>query len=164
MMKSTLEKAFNDHLNEEIFSFYLYLSMSAYLETQNMKGMARWMRAQADEERGHAMKFFDFLNDRGGRVTLGALRQPQTEWPSPLAVFEDALGHEQHITSRINALVDLAREENDHAAFAFLQWFVNEQVEEEAALQPIIRQMEDTQASKGALYYLDRQLGKRGGE
>lgn len=164
MISPTLEKALNDHLNEEMFSFYLYLSMSAYLETQNMKGMAHWMRTQAEEEYGHARKFYEFLNDRGGRVILGALSQPQAEWASPLAAFEAALAHERHITQRIGALVDAARAENDHATFAFLQWFVNEQVEEEATLEPIIKQMQDTQASKGALYYLDRQLGKRGKE
>ncbi|MEP0775070.1 MAG: ferritin [Acidobacteriota bacterium] len=164
MISPTLEKALNDHLNEEMFSFYLYLSMSAYLETQNMKGMAHWMRTQAEEEYGHARKFYEFLNDRGGRVILGALSQPQAEWASPLAAFEAALAHERHITQRIGALVDAARTENDHATFAFLQWFVNEQVEEEATLEPIIKQMQDTQASKGALYYLDRQLGKRGKE
>lgn len=164
MISTTLEKALNDHLNEEMFSFYLYLSMSAYLETQNMKGMAQWMRLQAEEEYGHARKFYEFLNDRGGRVILGALPQPQAEWASPLAAFEAALAHERHITQRIGALVDAARAENDHATFAFLQWFVNEQVEEEATLEPIIRQMQDTQTSKGALYYLDRQLGKRGKE
>lgn len=164
MISPTLEKALNDHLNEEMFSFYLYLSMSAYLETQNMKGMAHWMATQAEEEYGHAKKFYEFLNDRGGRVILGALPQPQAEWASPLAAFEAALAHERHITQRIGALVDAARAENDHATFAFLQWFVNEQVEEEATLEPIIKQMQDTQASKGALYYLDRQLGKRGKE
>lgn len=164
MISPTLEKALNDHLNEEMFSFYLYLSMSAYLETQNMKGMAHWMRTQAEEEYGHARKFYEFLNDRGGRVILSALPQPQAEWASPLAAFEAALAHERHITQRIGALVDAARAENDHATFAFLQWFVNEQVEEEATLEPIIKQMQDTEASKGALYYLDRQLGKRGKE
>ncbi len=164
MISTTLEKALNDHLNEEMFSFYLYLSMSAYLETQNMKGMAQWMRTQAEEEYGHAKKFYEFIHDRGGRVILGALPQPEAEWASPLAAFEAALAHERHITQRIGALVDAARAENDHATFAFLQWFVNEQVEEEATLEPIIRQMQDTQTSKGALYYLDRQLGKRGKE
>lgn len=164
MISKTLEKALNDHMNEEMFSFYLYLSMSAYLEKQNMKGMAAWMRLQAEEEYSHAMKFFGYLNDRGAGVSLGAMKKPQAEWAGPIAVFEAALAHERHITKRIGALVDTARAENDHATEIFLHWFVTEQVEEEATLEPIIAQMQDTQASKGALYYLDRQLGKRGKE
>lgn len=164
MISPTLEKALNEHLNREVYSFYLYLSMSAYLETQNMRGMAAWMRMQAEEEYGHAIKFFGYINDRNGTVKLQAIDQPPAEWAGPIAVFEDALAHERHITERVGALIDLARAENDHATDTFLRWFVTEQVEEEAALEPIIRQMHDTQASKGALYYLDRQLGKRGKE
>jgi ferritin len=164
MISTSMEKALNDHLNEEMFSFYLYLSMSAYLEQQNMKGMAAWMRLQAEEEYGHAMRFFTHLVDRGGVVSLEAIAKPEQTWASPLAAFEAALAHERHITQRIGALLDQARAENDHATEVFLHWFVNEQVEEEATLEPIIAQMRDTQTSKGALYYLDRQLGKRGKE
>lgn len=164
MLSKTLQDALNDQLNEELYSSHLYLAMSAYLETQNYKGMAHWMRVQAEEERGHALKFFAFINDRGGVVRLDALRQPQREWDNPLAAFEAALAHERHISQRINSLLDAARAENDHASEVFLHWFVNEQVEEEATLEPIIKQMQDTQTSKGALYYLDRQLGKRSEE
>jgi ferritin len=164
MISKTMTKALNDQMNEELYSFYLYLAMAAYLETQNLKGMAAWMRVQAQEELGHAMRFFDHLADRGGAPVLAAMKKPESEWSGPIAVFEASAGHERHISQCIHTLVDKARGEKDHASEEFLRWFVKEQVEEEATVDPIVRRLQDTQGSVGALYYMDHQLGKRGKE
>ncbi|UCE58714.1 MAG: ferritin, partial [Phycisphaerales bacterium] len=137
MLNSRIESAFNEQLNAELFASYLYLSMAAYFESQNLKGMASWMRMQSIEEHFHAMKFFDFLNECGDRVRLTKITGPQKEWESPLAVFEEACEHESKVTGLIHNLVDLSLAEKDHAANAFLQWFVTEQVEEEASVQEI---------------------------
>ena len=162
MIGKPMEQALNKHLKEEMYSFYLYLAMSAYLEGLNFKGMAAWMRVQAQEEYAHAMKFFDFLHARGGTVTLLALDQPQSEWASVLAAFKAAHGHERGITKKIHALVDKATTEKDHATANFLQWFVKEQVEEEATVETIVKRLGAVGDSPGALYYLDHDLGKRG--
>lgn len=162
MIGKPMEQALNKHLKEEMYSFYLYLAMSAYLEGLNFKGMAAWMRVQAQEEYAHAMKFFDFLHARGGIVTLLALDQPQSEWASVLAAFKAAHGHERGITKKIHALVDKATTEKDHGTANFLQWFVKEQVEEEATVETIVKRLEAVGDSPGALYYLDHDLGKRG--
>ncbi len=164
MIGKGMEQAFNDQVREEMYSFYLYLSMSAHFEALQYKGLAKWMRVQADEEMGHAMKFFEQLNERGGSVTLQAIKKPQASWKSALAVFAAAAEHERFITSRIHALVDQASAEKDHASIEFLQWFVKEQVEEEAALDPIVEQLKRIGDSVGGLYYLDHRLGKRGKE
>jgi ferritin len=156
-----MEKALNEHLKEELYSFYLYLAMSAQLETLNMRGMARWMRKQAQEEMGHAMKFFDYLHERGGTVTLMKLDQPRGDWSTGLAAFAAAYKHEQHITAAINALVDKAMAERDHATVNFLGWFVKEQVEEEAAVEPVVRRLELVGDNLGALFVLDHELGAR---
>jgi ferritin len=145
-----------------MYSFYLYLAMSAYLEGLNFKGMAAWMRVQAMEEYSHAMKFFDFLHERGGSVTLLALEQPQATWTSVLAAFKAAHGHERSISKKIHALVDKTTAEKDHATANFLQWFVKEQVEEEATVETIVTRLAAIGDSPGALYYLDHDLGKRG--
>jgi len=162
MISKTMEQALNKHLKEEAYSFYLYLAMSAYLEQANFKGMAKWMRVQAQEEMTHAMKFFDHLHERGGAVKLLAIEQPKATWPSIAAAFQAAMEHERSITKKINALVDKAAAENDHATANFLQWFVKEQVEEEATVEPIVKQLEAIGEHMGALYHLDHQLGKRG--
>jgi len=162
MLSKAMHKALNAHLKEEMYSFYLYLAMSAYLEQANFKGMAKWMRVQADEERGHAMRFFDYLNDRNAVVTLLAIEQPASEWPGVPAAFEAALAHERSITKKIGALMDKAVAEKDHGTANFLQWFVKEQVEEEATLEPIVKRIADIGGHVGGLYYLDHQLGKRG--
>ncbi len=160
-MKSTIETAFNEQLNAELFSSYLYLSMAAYFESQNIKGMANWMRMQVQEENMHAMKFFDFINERGGRVTLAKIKEPKTEWNSPLDVFEDTCEHESKVTSLINDLVDLAVKEKDHAANAFLQWFITEQVEEEATVQEIRDKLRLVKDNAVALFMIDQELGQR---
>ena len=160
-MNSKIESAFNEQLNAELFSSYLYLSMAAYFGSQNLKGMAQWMRMQVQEERMHGMKFFDFINECGGKVTLAKIREPKTEWRSPLDVFEDTCEHENKITSLINDLVDLAIKEKDHAANGFLQWFVTEQVEEEATVQEIRDKLKLIGDNPVALFMIDQELGQR---
>ena len=161
MMNTKIESAFNEQLNAELFSSYLYLSMAAYFESQNLKGMAGWMRMQAVEEHMHAMKFFDFINGCGGRVTLAKIKEPKTEWNSPLDVFEDTCKHERKVTGLINDLVDLSLREKDHAANAFLQWFITEQVEEEATAQEIGGKLKLIGDNPAAVFMIDRELGQR---
>ena len=162
MISTTTEKSINEQINAELFSFYLYLAMSTHFQHANFGGFAGWMRTQAQEEMSHAMKFIDYVHDRGGAVTLTAIEQPKGEWPSVLAAFEAALAHEKSITKRINTLMDKAIAAKDHATANFLQWFVKEQVEEEATLDPIVMRLQAIGESHGALYYLDHELGKRG--
>ena len=164
MIGKKLEKAFNDQIREEYFSSYLYLSMSAWFESQQLQGRAKWMRKQAEEEMGHALRFFDQILARGGTVKLAALDQPPQKWASPTAAFQAALDHERHISGCINKLVDLAITEKDHAGVEFLNWFVKEQVEEEASVEPIVHHLKANVGSPGVLYHMDHQLGKRGGD
>ena len=161
MISKKIEKAFNDQIQAELYSAYLYLAMSAYFTAENLEGMAHWMRMQAEEENIHMMKFFDYILSRGGKVELDQVNAPPTEWDSPLSAFEAAYGHEQMITAKINALVDLALAESDHASNAFLQWFVTEQVEEEESVLEIIDQLKLIKHDPGALFMLDRELGQR---
>lgn len=160
-MEKKVEKAFNAHLNAEFYSSYLYLSMANYFAVNNLEGMTTWMRIQVDEERLHAMKFIDFINNRGGRVVLEQIDKPKTEWTGALEAFEEALDHERLITKKINELLDLAIKENDHAAAAFLQWFINEQVEEEAAAQAIVAKLGLIKDNSMGLLMIDQQLGQR---
>jgi len=164
MIGKKLEKAFNDQIREEYFSSYLYLSMAAWFESEQLQGMASWMRRQAQEEMGHAMKFFNQLIERGGTVKLQALEAPQPKWASPVAAFSAAWDHEKHITGCINKLMDLAVAEKDYAAVEFLSWFVKEQVEEEATVEPIVHRLKVNEGSAGVLYHMDHQLAKRGKE
>jgi ferritin len=161
MMTDKMAKALNEQINEELFSAYLYLAMSAWFESQNLPGFAFWMKVQAREENTHAMKFFDFLHERRGRVLLKAVKEPGKEWKSPLAAFEAALEHEQYITGRINDLVNLATTGKDHATAGFLQWFVKEQVEEEASADRIVQMLKMAANAPGALLMLDHQMGER---
>ncbi len=161
MISKKMEEALNKQLNRELFSSYLYLSMASYFETNNYVGMAQWMRLQADEEHAHSMKFFAFIQKIGGRVTLGQIDKPQSEWDSAQKAFEDALGHEEYITKHINELTDLAISERDHSTKTFLQWYIDEQVEEEAAANEIVQKFNLIGDSKSGLYMLDRELGAR---
>ncbi len=161
MMTNKMEKTLNEQINEELYSTYLYLAMSAWFESQNLPGFASWMKVQAREENTHAMKFFDFLHERRSRVVLKAVKEPGKEWESPLAAFEAALEHEKYITGRINDLVNLAVAEKDHATAAFLQWFVKEQVEEEASADRIVQMLKMAANAPGALLMLDHQMGER---
>jgi len=161
MLSQKIQDAFNKQLNAELYSSYLYVSMSAYFDSINLKGMANWMRIQASEEVQHAIKFYNFINERGGRVLLTPIEGPKTEWRSPLEVFADTCRHEAKVTGLINDLVDLAIKEKDHAANAFLQWFVTEQVEEEAAPKEIADKLKLAGDSPGVLLMIDRELGQR---
>ena len=161
MIDKKMEQAINDQINAEFFSAYLYLSMVAYFEEKNLPGMATWMKAQSQEEVAHAMKFFDYVNERGGRIKLEAIAKPDVEWDSPLAVFEAAYKHEQYVTSRINDLVDIAEEVKDRATFNFLQWYVEEQVEEEASADEIVQKLKRIEDNPSLLFMLDKELGGR---
>lgn len=161
MMTNKMEKALNEQINEELFSSYLYLAMSAWFESQNLPGFAAWMKVQAREENTHAMKFFEYVHERRGRVVLQALKEPPQEWKSPLAAFEAALEHEQYITGRINDLMNQAVTEKDHATAGVLQWFVKEQVEEESSADRIVQMLKLAASAPGALLMLDHQMGER---
>ena len=151
----------NRQVNAELYSSYLYLSMAAYFESINLKGFANWMKIQAQEEVTHAMKFFDYINERGGRVTLDTIKKPPAEWKSPLDVFENTYKHEVNVTKMINSLVDLAIREKDHATYNMLQWFVAEQVEEEASADAIRQQLKFIGKDGRGLLMLDRELSRR---
>jgi len=161
MISKKMEEALNGQVNAEMYSAYLYLSMESYFKSLNLNGFAGWMRAQAQEEMMHAMKIYDFVNERGGRITLKSIEGPQTEWDSPLTVFEAVYVHEQKVTGLINELVDLAIKEKDHATNAFLQWFVNEQVEEESSADEVVQQLKMMENAPGGMFMLDRELGQR---
>ncbi len=161
MLSERMMKSLNKQLNAELYSAYLYLSMAAYFESKNLKGFANWMRVQAQEELTHAMKFFDYINERGGRVYLEAIEKPPTEWKSPLDVFEATYEHEVKVTSMINDLVNMAMEEKDHATYNMLQWFVAEQVEEEASADEIRQQLRMIKEDGRGIMMLDRELKQR---
>lgn len=161
MLKKKMLKAFNDQINAEMYSSYFYLAMEAYFQSISLKGFAAWMRAQVQEELMHAMKFYDYVNERGGKVTLEAIAKPEANWESPLVVFEAVLKHEEHVTSLINNLVDLAISEKDHASNNFLQWFVSEQVEEEASASEVIERLKLIKDNTSGLFMMDTELGKR---
>ncbi len=161
MISSSMQEAFNKQINAELYSSYLYLSMSAYFESINLPGFANWMRCQAQEELVHAMKFYNFVNERGGKVELAAIQGPPVKWESPLAAFQDAYAHEQKVTALINNLVDAATAEKDHASTSFLQWFVNEQVEEESSADKVVQQLRLAGERGGGLFMIDRELAAR---
>lgn len=161
MLSREMQDAFNKQINAEFHSAYLYLSMAAHFEAQSLEGMANWMRIQAQEEVGHAMKFFSFINERDGRVTLTEIEAPKTEWNSPLEVFQDAYAHEQKTTGMINDLSNLAAVSKDHAAHNFLEWFVAEQVEEENTARTIVDQLKLVGDAGVGQFMLDGQLGQR---
>jgi len=161
MISEKIQEAFNNQANAELYSGYLYFSMSAYFESKNLSGCAHWMRCQAQEEIVHAMKFYDYIQERGGVVTLAAIECPPARWDSALAAFEHAYAHEQKVTGLINGLVDLALEEKDHASGAFLQWFVSEQVEEEASADGVVQKLLLAGERGGGLFMVDRELAGR---
>lgn len=161
MISKAMQDAFNQQIQAELYSAYIYLSMSAHFESANLPGAAQWMRLQNEEEVGHAMRFFDFIHDRGGRVTLQAIEQPPTKFESALQVFEAALKHEQKVTGMINNLYALAVKENDYASQVMLQWFVDEQVEEEKSATEIVEKLKMIGDQKGLLLMLDHELGER---
>lgn len=161
MISKKLIKAINEQINKELFSEYLYISMQAWFANQNLDGMAGWMDAQGKEERFHAMKFFNYLIERGGKVELKAIATPTVEFDNPLKAFKMALEHEQFITKSINELMDLAIKENDHATRSFLQWYVDEQVEEEASVDKIVNMLKMVGDNGHGIMMIDRELGQR---
>jgi ferritin len=161
MISKTMEQALNKQVNREFYSAYLYLAMSSYFETTNMKGFAKWMRIQAKEEQIHALKIYDYIIARGGKVSLLDIEAPKAKWSSAGKVFEEVLAHEQKVTAMIHGLVDLAIKEKDHASFEMLQWFVKEQVEEEEHSGAILAQVQCVGDIPGHLFFFDHQLGKR---
>ncbi len=161
MITKKMEDALNRQLNAEFYSAYLYLSMSSYFQSVDLPGFANWMRVQDQEERFHMMKFYDYITERGGSVTLTAIEAPPTKWKDPLDVIQSTLAHEQKVTSMINDLVYLAREEKDNASEIFLQWYVVEQVEEEGNVNKILGQLKIIKDAPQALFMLDKELGQR---
>lgn len=163
-LSQNIQTLMNEQIKHEFYSSYLYLSMAAWFEAGNLGGSARWMRIQSQEESGHAMKFFDHLLDRGGRVTLGGLEQPPAKFASPLEIFEQAHQHEQAVSAKINAIYAAAVKEGDYATQGFLDWFVREQVEEEKTSAQILETLRMVGDNRAALIMLDRELGRRAGE
>jgi len=161
MINEKMLDALNRQLNAEFYSSHLYLSMAAYFYSLNLKGFSNWMRVQFQEEQMHAMKFFDFIIQRGGKVTLLSIDAPPIEWKSPLDAFEYSLMHEQKVTGLINELVNLSIAEKDHATSNFLQWFVTEQVEEEDSFNEVIQKIKHIGKAEGGFFMLDRELATR---
>ena len=161
MIKPEMAEALNKQINEELFSSYLYASMIGYFEDLNLKGFSNWFQVQALEEMEHAKKFITFLYDRGARVKLLAVAEPQHEWDSPLAAFQAALTHEQHISECIDKLSTLAVKLDDHASRVFLEWFVTEQVEEEANADAMSKQLKLVEGNPHGLLMLDREAAQR---
>ena len=162
MLSKTVQNAMNDQINNEFYSAYQYLAMAAYCESANLPGFAQWMRTQSREETEHAMKFYDFILDRNGRVVLRAIEGPVIEFGSPLEVFEQALEQEQKVTAMINDLYGAAVKESDHASQAFPQWLVTEQAEEEKNVADVAETLKMVGGMSEALFLLDRELGQRG--
>ncbi len=161
MLSPKLLDALNKQINEEYFSSYLYQAMVAYLEDLNLDGCAHWMSMQAEEEHQHALKIFNYVIERGGRVELLAVKAPPMSWDSPLDAFKAALEHEKYMTANINGLADLAQSEKDHATNNVLQWYVTEQVEEEANVDDIVKKMEMVGDTGHGLFMIDRELKMR---
>jgi ferritin len=161
MISKEMQKAMNKQINAELFSAYLYMSMAAYFEASNLPGCAHWMRIQGQEEQTHAEKFSRHILERGGKVALTAIEGPETDWASPLAVFQAAYAHEQEVTGMIDKLVALAQKGSDNAAGVLLQWFVTEQVEEEANANAIVQMLKRIAGSPGQILMIDQQLAQR---
>lgn len=161
MLSKAMQDAINEQINAELYSAYLYLAMSAHCAAVNLPGFAHWMRIQGQEEMGHAMKFFDYVVDRGGRPTLQAISQPPAKFKGPLDIFEQALAHEQEVTKRIHQLYGVATKESDYASQGMLQWFIKEQVEEEKSAGEVVASVKMIGEQGPALIMLDRQLAAR---
>ena len=162
MLNKTVQDAINEQIKHEFYSAYLYLSMSAYCETINLPGFAHWMRVQYQEELAHALKFFDFVNDREGSVELQAIEQPPSEFQSPLDVFQRSLEHERKVSGLIHRLYEVALKEKDYPTQTLLQWFITEQVEEEKSASQVVEQLKLIANDGAALLLLDRELAARG--
>jgi len=161
MLSKAMLKALNDQINEELFSSYLYQSMSAWFSSQNLNGFAHWFQLQAKEEWGHGMKIYNYIHLQRGQIILEAIKQPQSVWKSPLDVFEAGFKHEQHITACFTELVSKAQKDKDNATLNFLQWYVSEQVEEEATFDSILHTLRLIGDHMGSMFMMDKTLGKR---
>lgn len=161
MLSAKMAKALNDQVIAEFYSSYFYLSMNSYFESVSLAGFSHWMRQQAQEEMLHGMKIYDYLHERGGKANLSAIEQPPASWDSAMEVFEDVLAHEQKVTALINDLMNLAIDERDHATTAFLQWFVSEQVEEEAHVGAVVDKLKMVGDDMAGIFALDQELAKR---
>ena len=161
MASERLIKELNDQFNFELLSGYYYMAMASYCDSENMSGFGHFLQEQAKEEYEHAMKFYEFINDIDGRVTMQAMNEPKNDYNSFLEVFEGALHHEELVTSKINHLLDVAKEENDYPTLQFLQWFISEQVEEEASMKDIIFKLRGIDGKFQGLYLLNKELGRR---
>jgi ferritin len=164
MLSTALLKALNEQIKNELYSAYLYLGMSAHFEAGAYPGFAKWTRMQADEEQEHAMKFFDFILDRGGKVDLLTLEAPPKEFGTPLEVFKMVLEHEKKVTGTIHNLYEIALKEKDYPAQVMLHWFIDEQVEEEKNANLIVEQLKMLVDPRGIILHMDHRFGKRGGE
>ena len=161
MINENLQKAFNDQINKELYSEYLYLAMKTYFMEQNLMGFVNWFDVQVQEEHAHAMGMFNYLNERGGEINLMAIDKPVFNGKNTLEIFEEVLKHEQFVTSRINALYDVAEEVKDRAAMKFLNWYIDEQVEEEASVGAVLATLRLIGDDKNALLLLDKDLATR---
>lgn len=161
MIKQNVQDIINKQINAEMYSAYLYLGMAVWCTDRNLGGAAHWLKLQAKEEMEHAMKFYKYLEDTGSQISLKAIEAPPAKWNSLLNVFEEAYQHEQKVTAMIYDIVNLAIKEGDHATQSMCKWFVDEQVEEEAHALEIVNQIKMIGDSKGSLFMLDHQLGKR---
>ncbi len=160
-LSDKMQQALNGQINAEMYSSHLYLAMSAYFESLDLPGFANWMRVQANEESLHVDKFFAYIVERGGRVELEAIDKPPAEWQSPLDAFSASFQHEQKITVLINDLVGVAEDEKDRASESFLRWFVDEQVEEEASVDRVVKMLRMSDGQAAAMFMLDRELAAR---
>lgn len=161
MLNKRIEEELNKQINAEFYSAYLYLSMSSYLYSNNLAGFGNWMRVQFEEEQMHALKMVDYVTNRGGNVVLEAIKQPKKKWKNVIDVFEETLAHEQEVTKMINNLMSVAIEEKDHATASLMQWFVDEQVEEEATASEIVDQLKLVEGKGSGLFLLDRDAKTR---
>lgn len=161
MLSQKVQDALNAQVNAEMYSSYLYLAMAIHCDAINLTGFGRWMRLQSKEEMEHAMKILEYITERRGRPALKQINTPPASWDTPVAVFEDTMKHEEEVTGMINRLVELAVSEKDHATYNFLQWFVSEQVEEEARADAILQKARLVAGSPNGLFMLDHQLGSR---
>jgi ferritin len=161
MLSKTIAEALNKQMNNEFFNARIYLSMATYFYSINFDGAAHWMEKQAEEETEHAMRLYEYLNEHGERIIIESLPAPPTEWASPLAAYEDAYKHECEITAVFNQLTELAQKEKDYATQIALQWFVTEQVEEEASMDSVVQKFKMAGNSRGALMMIDRKLAER---
>ena len=161
MLSEKLEKSLNDQITFEFYSSYTYLAMAAFCEASDLSGFANFFRVQAKEELDHAMKFYDYVFQKGGRVILGEIEEPKKEYESMIDVFETGLEHERLVTSRIYDITDIATEEREHATISFLKWFIDEQVEEEDNFSSLLKKVKRCEGNSAALYMLDDELATR---